>query len=295
MGTHEALYNRQLLPLFRGEKIERPSLLFLDPQAPPELLPRYPHEGGGTSNFILMAAAGWLLWAVRYGKPLDTADAALRFHDLAQRQRREGMWLREQHACDPHAQFHLSAMIAFRMAAQEGGLSAVLAESTQQWRWLHEVYALGATPDGEVLLPCTRAGTDRNGQRTFSEPRTQVGTATFRLLAGKPHVGPAKREDWWRDPVYGGGAPQAVRKLVGNGDLFGGAAKSAEAPRLRLPLTVQRFDSGHLASLEGVKEDQPVVDWVKVEYGKPGKHAVSYGRDWTIPRPAETGRVTVVP
>jgi hypothetical protein len=283
MGDHQALYDQRLYRLLRGESVDRPAgrILFLDPQAPASLLAKYPQGAvaGGTSNFFRMAAAGWLLWAVRFGTQEDVNDALVRSRDLADRERRQGMWLLEQTACDPHAQFHLSAMVGFRLAAREGKLADVLADSDQQWRWLIGLYSLGATPDGEIVLPCTRAGQDR-GQRVYTLPVTQVGTAVYRLIKRLPLLGPSRKESWFQDSVYGGGAPLAVRSLLAAGDPFGGAAASSELPRLRLPMHTRRFESGHVAWLEGSRESQPIASWVRVEYAAPGKHRLTQGYDF---------------
>lgn len=284
MGDHQALYDQRLFKLLHGQQVDRPEgrILFLDPQTPADLLARHPQGAvkGGTSNFFRMAAAGWLLWAVRFGKKEDVADALVRYRDLSARERNQGMWLLEQCACDPHSQFHLSALVGFRLAAREGQLADVLADNDQQWRKLIGLYSLGATPDGEILLPATRAGQDR-GQRVFTRPFTQVGTAVYRLIKHLPMLGPSKKEDWFQNPVYGAGAPFAVRALLAAGDTFGGAAASTEVPKLRLPMHVRRFEGGHVAWLEGdQRESQPIATWVRVEYGVPGKHNVTEDYDF---------------
>lgn len=284
MGDHQALYDQRLFKLLHGQPVDRPvgRILFLDPQAPARLRAKYPQGAvrGGTSNFFRMAAAGWLLWAVRFGKPDDVTDAVERSKDLSSRERGQGMWLLEQTACDPHAQFHLSAMVGFRLAAREGHLADVLADSDRQWRQLIGVYSLGATPDGEILLPATRAGQDR-GQRVFTRPVTQVGTAVYRLIKHLPLLGPSKKEEWFQDLVYGAGAPFAVRTLLAAGDTFGGAAASTEVPKLRLPMHVRRFEGGHVAWLEGdQRESQPIATWVRAEYGTAGKHKVTEDYDF---------------
>jgi hypothetical protein len=283
MGTHKLLYDQTLLPLLQGQEIPKPhgQGLMLDAQSPPALLAKYPGElARPTSNFLRMARTGWLLWAVRHGTSADVDDAVLGVQDVLARERREGLWLREQLSNDPHNQFHFSAEVALRIAATEGQLPALLQQSSERWDALLALYDLLATPDGEILGPSTRAGQDR-GDRQYSLPVTQVGTAVYRLLRGFPALGPSHGDDWWTDPVYGGGAPSALRRLLQTGDriISGAVAK----PHLRLPMTVRRYTRGHLAWIEGHREDQPICDWVRVEYSQPGHHQYTHGYDWETP------------
>jgi len=99
--------------------------------------------------------------------------------------------------------------------------------------------------------------------------------------------------------------------------LAGPLALDAPLPsRLRLQLTVERWEGGTLAwyadpgeaerprylvhgSKVAQREGRPErpVDWIKVEWRSPGRHAVSVGFEWSTPRPAvpASAKRTVIP
>lgn len=277
-GWHRVFYDEQLLPLLRGEKIEKPkgkSLMLDDQSKLAKSLPEAVTKG--TSNFRWMAAAGWYLWAIREGEPADVEASRARVLELYARERKIGHQMLEQTCPDPHRQLHDIAHCGIRIAAKEAGEKKVLTENDAWWRGRIALDRAGATPDGEVILP---------GCRGDGGPATQVGTAIYREVMGLKHLGPAKNKKWWQDPVYGGGAPSAVLKLLAGKDDLGGAADpDTPLPRLRLPMTVERRPNGHLIQLKGKAEKEPVIDWVMVLYKQPGKHTVTFGKSWQTPAP----------
>lgn len=308
MGWHEILYNQRLLPLLlgnpvrdkAGKEVQAPyagQMKMFDAQTSEELRRLYPDAivPGSTSNFMRMAAAGWLLWSIRYGTELDQSSALEWVWEILKREDIMGMDLREQLACDPHAQFHLGAEVAIRIAAKEGKLPGLLAKSDVRWRQRRALWALLATPEGEIYSPATRAGSSRLNQRV--PPAHQVSTAIYRELAGIPQAGVLKGMQWWQDKTWGLGPASVARKMHREGDSFGAAyvdvAKPGDIPdglpawpagtlpKLRLPLNIIRTQHGHSAWFEGSKENEPICDWVDIEYGKQNK--VAYGFDFEAP------------
>ncbi len=181
---------------------------------------------------------------------------------------RIGHQLAEQTAPEPHDNFHRMAHAVIRLGAREASDADVLAANTQWWAWRTALDVAGATPDGEVLLP---------GCRGDGGPTSQIGTAIYRMLTGLPHRGPAKSPQWWTNPTYGGGAPSLMQKLLARGDSLKAAA---DLPRLRLPMQVHRTATGHLLTLIGKPEAEPIIDWVRVRYGVAGRHEITFGKNW---------------
>jgi len=306
MGTHEILYEGFLKPLLAGTRPERGAptgkLLFVGEGSSPALRQKYP-EGKGTSNFLRMGRTAALLHAVQFGTPADAADGLELVQDMLTRERKTGMWLNEQTPSDPHCLYHVAAEVALRKAAliatrpQRPPAWAVElnAESVRRIVSLRSLYQLVATPDGEVLGPCTRAGASR--RNVLTPPFTQVGTALFRLLSHLPQLGPAKDEDWWKDETYGlplshlramlftdaAGALKGRAAMDGPDKQLATALKQPEGPlpHLRLPMHVIRSDKGHVAWLDGRKEREPIVSWIRVEYGRPRHHEVTFGHNWS--------------
>jgi hypothetical protein len=274
-GWHKILYP-PLLDLAAGKQVERPTgkSLMLDLSS---VLAggRRQSVTSGTPNFRWMGAAWWYLWAIRYGAgTADRDDSRARVLELYRREIRLGHQLSEQTAPEPHDNFHRMAHAVIRLGAREAGDANVLAANTRWWAWRTALDAAGATPDGEVLLP---------GCRGDGGPTSQVGTAIYRMLVGLPHLGPAKSPKWWTDPAYGGGAPSLIRQLLARGDDLKAAA---DLPRLRLPMQIQRTAAGHFLTLTGALEDEPIIDWVRIRYGRPGLHDIAFGKDWkTSPEP----------
>ncbi len=306
MGTHEILYEGFLKPLLAGRRPERGApagkLLFVGEGSAPALRRKYP-ESEGTSNFLRMGRTAFLLHAVQFGTPADVAAGLELVQDMLTRERENGLWLKEQTPSDPHFLYHVAAEIALRKAALIATHAApapawaveLNAESVRRIVGLRNLYQLVATPDGEVLGPCTRAGASR--RNVLTPPFTQVGTALFRLLSHLPQLGPSKDEDWWKDETYGlplsylramlftdaAGALKGRAAMDGPDHQLSTALKQpgGPVPHLRLPMHVIRSDKGHVAWLDGRKEREPIVSWVRVEYGQPRHHAITFGHNWT--------------
>lgn len=301
-GWHIALYNERLLPMLLAQKpasrdpYEGQAKMF-DVRTSEELRKLWPNSvaKGPSSNFTRMGAAGWLLWSTRYGVELDQGCALQWVWEVLEREDTIGLWLREQLACDPHAQFHLAAELAIRIAAIEGKFPDLLEKSNERWRQLRTLWRLLATPDGEIIAPATRAG-DTHGKRNLSAPANQVATAIYREIERKPQTGVLKGRQWWLDTTWGRGPASVIRDMVAEGDTFGGKGFvagtlqsswtqdiKAHLPKLRLPLNIIRRQDGHAAWFEGIREDEPICDWVDIEYNGPGKHSVACGFDFEHP------------
>ena len=308
MGTHEILYEGFLKPLFDGQQPKKgaPSgkLLFIGEDSAPALQRKYP-PNKGTSNFKRMAWTAKLLHAVQFGTADEVSDAVELIEDMLARERSEGLWLREQTPNDPHFLYHVAAEVALRKAVvialaanpAPGWAVELGRESIRRIVGLRALYRLVATPDGEVLGPCTRAGASR--KRVLTPPITQVGSAFYRLLSGLPQLGPAKDEDWWKDETFGlplsylrsllfsdaRGALKGRARMDGPDQQLASALaqEAAALPHLRLPMHVVRSERGHVAWLDGRKENEPIVSWVRVEYGRPRRHTVTFEHNWSAP------------
>jgi hypothetical protein len=280
MGWHKVLYNDYLLPLESGKVMPKPGPNALFAKRQPDGPGGTWTHNEGTPNFRWMGAAGWYGWALKFGTPADVEMTESRVLDLYRQEREKGLMLGEQTACDPHANFHLAAHAAIRTFAREADRKLVLAHNGDWWRKLHGVYKLGATPDGEILLPSTRLGPSL---ANHADPVTQPGTAIYRTFAGLPHLAPMKSQSFWKDEMNQ--SARMVRDLVEAGDDLGGALTKPELPRLRMPMVVVRASQGHFAFVEGSPVGKPTADWVKVTYGAPRHHTLEYGVNWATPRP----------
>jgi hypothetical protein len=306
MGTHEILYEGFLKPLLAGHRPERGApagkLLFVDEGSSPALRRKYP-ESKGTANFLRMGRTAALLHAVQFGTPADVAASLELVQDMLSREHENGLWLREQTPCDPHFLYHIAAEVALRKAVLIATRATpppawaieLNAESVRRIVGLRNLYQLVATPDGEVLGPCTRAGASR--RNILTPPFTQVGTGFYRLVSRLPQLGPSKDQDWWKDETYGlplsylremlftdaAGALKGRAPMDGPDHQLAAALKEpgGSVPHLRLPMHVMRSDKGHVAWLDGHKELEPIVSWVRVDYGPPRHHQITFGHNWT--------------
>lgn len=259
MGTHEALMDR-LEKLLEGEEVPFSANLQF--------------ETGGTANFWAMAIAGEYLRALRFGTDEEKKKARKRAREYFERQRKDGHMSRgdavEQTCPDPHYNFHLVSAATIRLTAKEAGHADVLEDSGEWFRWHVGLYRCCLSDSGEIFVPGTRAK---------GEPSWQVATMAIREILGLKRIGPAKKEAKWKDRFFAG--PRVVRRLLEDGDDLGGAASSKEAPFLRLPMTVRRYENAHVAFLapppEGLKLLEP-LDWVSVRYDE--DNALETGRKW---------------
>jgi len=309
MGTHKILYEDFLQPLMRGERSKSGGppgdhLLFVGQDSSAALRARFPKGKGGTWNFKRMGRTAKLSYEVQFGTPQGIGEALELIRDMLRLENEIGLWGREQTPNDPHALYHLAPEIAMRQAARIGvqkGLpwaAPLLAESTSRMLAIRDLYAAVATPDGEVLGPCTRAGSTR--QHTETPPVTQVGTAFYRLLARLEHQGPAggHGESFWKDETYGLSLayfrnmlykPGPINTLHRRAGFDGPDAELIRAlgvgprnvlPKVRLSLRVHRYADGHVAEISGAEEGEPIVSAVRVKYGRPGSHGLAYVHNW---------------
>lgn len=259
MGMHDVLMDQL-------EKV-------LDGEALP-FAPNLQVESGGTVNFWAMAIAGEYLRAVRFGTGEETKKARKRAREYFERQRKDGHMSRggaiEQTCLDPHYNFHLVSAASIRLAAREAKHDDVLDDSGEWFRWHVALYRSCLSRSGEVFIP---------GVRAKGDPSWQVSTMAIREILGLKRIGPAKKPEKWKERFFAG--PRVVRQLLELDDDLGGAKSSKETPFLRLPMTVRRYEDGHVAFLapppEGMKILEP-LDWVSVRYD--ADNELETGRKW---------------
>jgi hypothetical protein len=266
MGTHEALMDR-LEKLLDGEEVPFSSKLLF--------------ETGGTVNFWAMGVAGEYLRALRFGTGPEKTKARKRAREYFDKQRKDGHMSRgvavEQTCPDPHYNFHLISAAVIRLGAREAGHADVRDDSGEWFRWHVGLYRSCLSARGEVFIP---------GLRAKGTPVWQVPTAAIREILGLPRTGPAKKPKKWKERFFAG--PRVVRQLLDDGDDLGGAKDSDETPFLRLPMTVRRYEGGHVAFLarpaEGLTILEP-LDWVSVRYD--AQDDFDSGRDWKKDAPVQ--------
>lgn len=267
MGTHEALMDRLEKLLDSKEVPFAQNLLF---------------ESGGTVNFWAMGIAGEYLRAQRFGTDPEKKKARQRAREYFDRQRKDGHMSRasavEQTCLDPHYNFHLVSAAAIRLCAKETHQTDVLDDSGEWFRWHVGLYRSCMSPKGEVFMP---------GLRAKGPPSWQVSTMAIREILGLPRIGAAKKPDKWKERFFAG--PRIVRQLLESGDDLGGAKASKETPFLRLPMTVRRYEGGHVAFLAPAAAGLTILEplnWVSVRYDQ-GKD-FEIGRDWEKDPPVHT-------
>lgn len=267
MGTHEVLMDR-LEKLLDGDEVP--------------FAPKLQFETGGTVNFWAMGVAGEYLRAQRFGTTEEKKKARQRARDYFDRQRKDGHMARgvavEQTCPDPHYNFHLVSAAMIRLGARELGHADVLDDSSEWFRWHVGLYRSCMSASGEVFIP---------GLRAKGKPSWQVSTMAMREILGLPRIGPATKPEKWKDRFFAG--PRVVRQLLEKGDDLGGAKASTETPFLRLPMTVRRYEGGHVAFLAPATEALTILeplDWVSVRYDQNNELAI--GRDWERQPPVQT-------
>lgn len=268
MGTHKVLMDR-LEALLDGQEVPFSSKLQF--------------ETGGTVNFWAMAVAGEYLRAFRFGTDEEKTKARKRARNYFDRQRQDGHMSRglavEQTCLDPHYNFHLVSAAAIRLGAREFGHSNVLDDAGEWFRWHVGLYRSCLSRSGEVFMP---------GLRAKGKPSWQVSTMAIREILGLKRIGPAKKPDKWKERFFAG--PRVVRQLLEDGDDLGGAKDSEETPFLRIPMTVRRYEDGHVAFLQRPEENLTILeplDWVCVRYDADNELEVD--RDWEHEPPVLAG------
>jgi len=232
----------------------------------------------GTSNFKWMAACWWWGWALKSKDENKISLSSQRILDLYAEEKTIGHQLREQTCPQPHDTFHRGAHAVIRKLAVESNNSEILAANNQWWVWRLALDHAGATPDGQVILP---------GCRGDGGPFTQIGDSVYRMFQGLPQQGPAKSEKWWKNKIYGGGAPSIMRELHGDGPwdarkVFDCEGPWMNLPKLRLPMDVDRDSNEFSAHLIGSPEDEPIISSVKVKFGRVGHHTITFEKNWEM-------------
>lgn len=275
--------------------------------------------GGGTINQKLMAAAAGLWSAV----PSVVERSITTLRGILGDELRFGPTWKEPLCPDPHSGMYWLGWLGVVAAGLRPGappeiqeLGRMAALVTGQMLRLGD---LVAPEDGDCKgLPGNRAP---SGVHLGRRAHTNV----YREVRGLPHRGPGgnKLALKWKessDPLVDGAAWWAHLLLAtpaGKDLLRGPWSRNAPLPpRLRLTLTVARWDAGTLAwfndpgierrdaflthgsaSAKRERAPEPVVDWIMVEWWAPGKHATRAGLVWTTPRPdvPEGAVLTVIP
>lgn len=274
--------------------------------------------GRGTINQKLMAGAAGL-WS---SSPAVVRAAITGLRVILGDELHNGPTWKEPLCPDPHSGMYWLGWLGVVAAGLRPGappevqeLGRMAALITGQMLRLGD---LVATPDGDCNgLPGNRAPAG-------SALGRRAHTAVYREVRGLPHRGPGgmKRDLRWKDssdPLVDGAARWARLLLATQAgkDLLRGpwSPHAPLPPRLRLTLTVARWQDGTLAWFDDPGEEQraallthgsasakregepePVVDWIEVEWFVPGKHSTRAGLNWTTPRPEPEGAVlTVIP
>ena len=242
-----------LVRTVRGEKVERPS---------PQLM-ALPDSGAKqqSPNHRMMGWALGLEWLKRWGAGAadDATLASLRkqLEREGNNQVQNGIWTigstSEQFAPDPHAAYWLLPALCFALDGIPGW---------KQW-WRGTVYAwkAGASPAGEVFLPCVR----------WAGRFSQVTDACYRNLFGLDHrnnkFGKVSFATWSAmfDPLSGfAAAVEMERVLKTQNDPLGLNEGPLEPPVLALPTVIKRTGDGltatmHLRPEIGATKPQPIV------------------------------------
>lgn len=226
---------------------------------------------GGTENHKLEAAEVQIgFYAFVMVNLALLMLAVRRAIDLLQRQVREGH-MRAEVLTDSHAPIYLRAMCALRIHSaklrQRGGDFEVLAALVEQWFEHHYAcLSLGLVPSGplagRVLLPCARKSPEAPGDTTRDAWMALVNGA-------RPQgVGP---KFWNLDKDRQDTAAGPLTKMVLATCGFGPNLKRGTLPKLIAPLTVDRFQDGHLARFpNGLPDcaDTATSFWVEYSSGR---------------------------
>ncbi|MGH9362482.1 MAG: hypothetical protein ACRD2T_11245 [Thermoanaerobaculia bacterium] len=250
----------------RGEQVERPS---------PQLM-ALPDSGAKqqSPNHRMMGWALGLEWLKRWGKGEQDAAvlAGLRkqLEREASNQVQNGIWTigatSEQFAPDPHAAYWLLPALCFVLDGIPGW---------KQW-WRGTVYAwkAGASPTGEVLLPCCR----------WAGRFSQVTDACYRNLEGLDHRNNKWGKVSWAqwsgmfDALSGfAAAVEFKRALDGQSDPLGLGDGALEPPMLALATVIQRSGDGLTATMQlrpGINATKPCTT-VRAKWNAAGPPEVS--------------------
>lgn len=287
-GWHAAPWAGVLTAL-RGEKQDPPPLGFL-PDRGNRKQPN--HRGLGA------------VWHLVAGEPEAKAIARQWYHAWVREQLERGLG-----ACggavevmmpDPHAAYELLPRLVFLVDAIREGPTGAAADLQQLWRWQIYAWRAGSTPDGQVVLPCTRLVT----------PLSQVTDACNRMLLDLPHRDNRWRsrpwDRWWSmfkdDPLSGMWAAEHFRRALeafGVEALFGLESKpELEAPLLPWPMTIERDAEGHAASMAPTAQFKGIAPcwWIEVRYGpkeRPGTGVTWFDRGRSPEEALEPARMAV--
>lgn len=217
---------------------------------------------------------------------------------------------------DPHEGMYLYGRMGIIAAGMKAPLGSIIDELglraslilSQELR----LADLVATPDGDCTgLPGMRAPNGANlGRRALTNLRTVVREAQgFNVVLRGPNGGKRRSLKWSdkSDRLVDGPA-YWIMKLF-NTRLLDILSPIADLPQcLVLPLTIHRWNGGTLAYLsdpgpeqrkrfivrgsaaakrDKSDHDEDPVDWIRVEWRKPGRHIVTAGSSWETPVPLD--------
>lgn len=294
-GWHDASW-KGILAILRGDKTPRPPIGYL------------PDRGKQKQrNHRWLGAAWWLLWLrdleKRDGLPLSPTDLGVLSLVYAwaiksiEQEIKEGLGVHagsvEIFMPDPHAAYEILPRIIFLTDVLEYGRGEILKQNLiTLWRWQIYGWKAGSTPDGQVVLPCTRLVT----------PLSQVTDACNRILHNSQldftddnHL--AHRDNKWKprswkswfdmfkkDPLSQMWAAEYFRQAIdkyGVEKLFQLTSRpQLEPPLLAWPISIRRSSQGHYAEMFPNDKYNGIAPCYQVEVSYKKKSGPTDGVDW---------------
>lgn len=294
-GWHDSSW-KGILTALRGERGPKPGIGYLPDRGPQK-----------QRNHRWLMAAWHLLWLKRYGDTSTDAATLKLVRNWALRsaaqEEREGLGVYgtsvEVFMPDPHCAYDVLPRLVFLLDAIERGDVQSEARYRLLFRWQLYGWRAGSTPDGQVVLPCTRIVT----------PLSQVADACNRFLLDLPHRNnkwEARTWDqWWKlhksNPNAQLWTAEYFRQAIeGRGRerlLQLDSRPQLEAPLLAWPIEVERTETGHVATMQHNEKYNGIAPCYRVEvtYGRKRKPTdlIESSNKRTDHRPASTKRMTV--
>lgn len=268
-GWHDAPW-KGILAVLRGEKGQKPPIGYL------------PDRGAQKQrNHRWLGAAWHLSWLRRYGDGLEDGRRLVLVHKWAteatKQEEREGLGVHaggvEVFMPDPHTAYDVLPRLLFLIDARERSDREAADRYRLLFRWQLFGWRAGSTPDGQVVLPCTRLVT----------PLSQVADACNRFLLDLPHRNnkwEARTWDqWWKlhksNPNAQLWAAEYFRQALAEHGREGllqldSRPQLLEAPLLAWPIEVERTETGHVATMQHNEKYNGIAPCYRV--------AVTYGR-----------------
>lgn len=245
-GWHDAPY-RGILTLLQGENTERPPIGYL------------PDRGKQKQrNHRWLGNAWHLLWH-RRNDPNNYDPLILIFdwsRTAALQELNEGLGVHagsvEIFMPDPHTAYDLLPLLVFLTDAIENDMTREAEMYRTLIRWRLFGWQAGSTPDGQVVLPCTRLVT----------PLSQVADACNRFILNLPHRNnkwePKTWDQWFKLHKENPTAQlwvaeyfrRALEKYGREGLLQLESQPNLEPPLLAYPISIEKFnDTAHVGNM----------------------------------------------